>query len=136
MNHKMPRLQMNKLRILRFMGPMPDQTIVEAFHEPRPETPVDAPGNGVSAPVVVKQVAPQYTQEAKAARIEGTVLLDCVVLADGTVGDVRVRRSLDSTLGLDQEAVNAMKQWQFSPGMKDGKPVAVRVQIESTFTLR
>ena len=105
-----------------------------AAQEPAP--PVYAPGNGVSLPVVVKQVAPQYTREAKDARIEGTVLLECVVLADGTVGEVSVRRSLDSTLGLDQEAVKAMKQWQFSAGTKDGKPAAVRVQIESTFTLR
>ena len=105
-----------------------------AAQEPAP--PVFAPGNGVSLPVVVKQVAPQYTQEAKDARIEGTVLLECVVLADGTIGDVSVKRSLDSRLGLDREAVTAMKQWLFNPGTKDGKPVAVRVQIESTFTLR
>ena len=104
-----------------------------AAQEPAP---VYAPGNGVSLPVVVKQVPPQYTQEAKDARIQGTVLLECVVLADGTIGDVSVKRSLDSTLGLDQEAVKAMKQWQFSPGMKDGKPVAVRVQVESAFTLQ
>ena len=101
-----------------------------------PAAPVYAPGNGVSLPVVVTQVPPQYTQEAKDARIEGTVLLECVVLADGTVGDVSVARSLDSRLGLDQEAIKAMKQWRFNPGTKDGKPVAVRVQIESTFTLR
>ena len=105
-----------------------------AAQEPAP--PVYAPGNGVSLPVVVKQVPPQYTQEAKDARIQGTVLLECVVLADGTIGDVSVKRSLDSTLGLDQEAVKAMKQWRFSPGMKDGKPVAVRVQVESAFTLQ
>ena len=70
------------------------------------------------------------------ARIEGTVLLDCVVLADGMVGDVTVSRSLDPMLGLDQEAVKATKQWKFRPGMKDGKPVAVRVQIELAFTLK
>ena len=105
-----------------------------AAQEPAP--PVYAPGNGVSLPVVVTQVPPQYTQEAKDARIQGTVLLECVVLADGTIGEVSVKRSLDSTLGLDQEAVKAMKQWRFSPGMKDGKPVAVRVQVESAFMLQ
>ena len=97
---------------------------------------VYAPGNGVSLPMVVKEVRPAYTQAAKDARIEGTVVLECVVLADGTVGDVTVARSLDSLLGLDQEAVKATKQWQFKPGMKDGKPVAVRVSIELTFTLK
>ena len=97
---------------------------------------VYAPGNGVSLPMVVKEVRPAYTEAAKDARIEGTVVLECVVLADGTVGDVTVARSLDSVLGLDQEAVKATKQWQFKPGMKDGKPVAVRVSLELTFTLK
>ena len=97
---------------------------------------VYAPGNGVSLPVLVKEVRPQYTQAAKDARIQGTVLLECVVLADGTIGDVSVSRSLDSELGLDQEAVKAAKQWQFKPGTKDGKPVAVRISIELTFTLK
>ena len=94
------------------------------------------PGNFVSLPAVVKQVQPDYTPEAKAARIEGTVLLNTVVLADGTIGDVAVARSLDRTLGLDQQAVKAMKQWEFTPGMKDGKTVAVRVQVEMAFTLK
>ena len=97
---------------------------------------VYAPGNGVSLPVLVKEVRPQYTQAAREARIEGTVLLETVVLADGTIGDVTVTRSLDAVLGLDQEAVVAAKQWKFKPGTKDGKPVAVRVSIELTFTLK
>lgn len=97
---------------------------------------VYAPGNGVSLPVVVKEVHPGYTQAAKDAHIEGTVVVECVVLANGTVGDVKVARSLDSMFGLDQEAVAATKQWQFKPGTKDGKPVAVRVSIELTFTLK
>jgi TonB family protein len=59
-----------------------------------------------------------------------------VVLADGNVGDVTVARSLDTTYGLDQQAVNAAKQWTFKPGTKDGKPVAVRVNIELKFTLK
>jgi periplasmic protein TonB len=94
------------------------------------------PGNGVSLPTVVKEVKPDYTPEAKAARIQGNVLLETVVLVDGSVGDVTVSRSLDSTFGLDQQAVRAMKQWTFKPGMKDGKPVAVRVHVEMTFTLK
>jgi protein TonB len=82
------------------------------------------------------EVQPQYTQEALAARIEGTVWLEAVVLSDGTVGDVFVVRSLDSVLGLDRQAVTAMKQWEFKPGTKDGKAVAVRVEVEMTFTLK
>ena len=94
------------------------------------------PGNGVSLPTVVSEVKPEYTPEAKRAHIEGNVIVDAVVLADGKVGNVTVARSLDSTFGLDQQAVKAAKQWKFKPGTKDGKPVAVRVSIELTFTLK
>jgi len=92
------------------------------------------PGNGVSAPILVKEVKPQYTPEAKKAKIEGSVTLECVVEPDGTIGDVEVTKSLDA--GLDQEAIKAVKQWRFEPGTKDGKPVPVLVTLEMTFTLR
>ena len=69
-------------------------------------------------------------------RIEGKVGLDIVVLADGRVGDVTVSESLDSVHGLDKNAVTAMKQWEFKPGTKDGKPVAVRVSVSITFALK
>jgi TonB family protein len=94
------------------------------------------PGNGVSLPAVVREVHPDYTQEAKAARIEGVVVLDTVVLADGAIGDVAVTRSLDNVLGLDPQAVKAMKQWVFKPGTKDGKAVAVRIAIQMKFALQ
>jgi TonB family protein len=67
-------------------------------------------------------------------KVEGTVEVDAVILADGTVGDVSVKRSLDPDL--DEEAVKATKQWRFRPGTKDGAPVAVQVFIELTFTLK
>ena len=93
-------------------------------------------GNGVSVPIVIKEVKPEYTPEAKAQRIEGTVALDVVINAEGAVSDVRVARSLDSVFGLDQQAVKAAKQWTFKPGMKDGKPVAVQVVVQLTFVLK
>jgi len=92
------------------------------------------PGQGVSAPVVVKEVKPQYTAEAMKAEVQGVVTLECVVQPDGTVGEVRVTKALDP--GLDQEAIKAVKQWRFKPGTKDGKPVPVLVTLELTFTLR
>ncbi len=58
------------------------------------------------------------------------------MLADGKVGDVTVAESLDSIYGLDKNAVAAMKQWEFKPGMKDGKPVAVRIHVQMAFTLK
>src|SRR6185295_17574223 len=84
------------------------------------EQTVYKPGADVTLPSVVRQVKAEYTQEAMDAHIEGTVGLEVVVLADGKVGDVKVSKSLDPTYGLDQQAVKAMKQWLFKPGMKDG----------------
>ena len=98
--------------------------------------PVYKPGDGVARPVLVASVPASYTREAMEARIEGTVLLECVVRADGTVAEVRVVRSLDSMYGLDTQAVNALKQWTFKPGTKDGGAVAVQVQVDTTFTLK
>jgi TonB family protein len=99
-------------------------------------TAVFVPGNGVTLPIVMNSVRPYYTQEALASRIEGSVLLNCVVRADGTVGDVEVARSLDSAHGLDTQAIHAVKQWTFQAGTKGGKPVAVRVPVDIKFTLQ
>jgi len=99
------------------------------------ESQVYKPGNGVSTPKLVKNVKPNYTPEARAAKIQGTVLVSAVVREDGTVGDVKIARSLDAKYGLDNEAIKAAKQWTFSPGMKNGKPVAVAVTIELAFNL-
>ena len=93
-------------------------------------------GNGVTAPRVVREVKPAYTAEAMRAKVQGVVWLRCIVLPDGTVGRVEVVRSLDSSFGLDQEAVKAARQWRFMPGTRQGEPVAVRITIELTFTLR
>ena len=94
------------------------------------------PGNGVTLPQVVKQVQARYTDEAMQNRIEGNVELAAVVLDDGKVGDVSVSQSLDRVHGLDEEAVKAMKQWEFKPGTKDGKAVAVRIHVQMRFALR
>lgn len=94
------------------------------------------PGNGVMNPELLREVRPAYTADAMRAKIQGAVWLECVVLPDGTVGDVRVIRSLDSVFGLDQEAVKAAKQWRFRPGTRFGEPVPVLITIELTFTLR
>ena len=100
------------------------------------DSPVYTPGNGVSLPKVTRQVRAEYTNEARENRIEGVVMLDAVVLSDGTVGNVAVAESLDTTYGLDANAVKAMKQWQFEPGMKDGKAVAVQIHVQIKYTLK
>jgi protein TonB len=97
---------------------------------------VYVPGNGVSLPTVVTQVTPDYTAAATQAKIVGTVLLDCVVRSDGKPSDISVARSLDTTYGLDSEAVKALEQWRFTPGTRNGKPVAVRIAVEMRFSLK
>ncbi|MEP6916172.1 MAG: energy transducer TonB [Acidobacteriota bacterium] len=91
-------------------------------------------GDDVHAPTVLKEVKVAYTPEAKAAGIKGTVRMDCVVLPDGTVGDVKVTQLLDP--GLDREAVAALRKWTFNPGTLSGRPVPVQVMVEMSFTLK
>ena len=87
-------------------------------------------------PRLLREVKPQYTADAMRAKIQGTAVLDCVVTPEGTVGECQIARSLDSSFGLDQEAVKAAKQWRFVPGKRLGQAVPVLVTIELTFTLR
>ena len=93
-------------------------------------------GNGVTVPVLIRDVKPQYTHDAMRAKVQGSVWLECIVLPDGSVGDIRVTRSLDQRFGLDQEAIKAAKQWRFRPGLRVGEPVSVMVTIELSFNLR
>lgn len=94
------------------------------------------PGSGVTLPEVLREVKPQYTADAMRAKVQGTVWLECIVMPDGTVGEVRVTKSLDSVFGLDEQAIRAARQWRFKPGTKGGQPVPVIITIELTFTLR
>jgi TonB family protein len=96
----------------------------------------EEPGNGVSWPRLLQEVKPNYTAEAMRARVEGLVMLEIVVLPDGSVGRVSVVRSLDDRFGLDQEAINAVRRWRFDPGRRLGKAIAVRVGVELSFNLR
>lgn len=93
-------------------------------------------GNGVSLPTVVHEVKPEYTKEALQQHVQGDVFLTIVVAETGDVGAAEVTKSLDQEYGLDQQALEAAKQWKFKPGMKDGKPVAVQVELQMTFRLK
>ncbi len=90
-------------------------------------------GGGVSAPRAIFAPDPEYSEEARKAKYQGTCVLWLVVAPDGRTRDIRVARTLG--LGLDQQAIEAVKQWKFEPAMKDGKPVAVQVNVEVTFRL-
>ena len=88
--------------------------------------------------MLVKEVKPNYTGDAMRAKLQGVVEMECIVLPDGTVDpkSIKITRSLDSTFGLDQQAIVAVKQWRFRPGTFKGQPVPVIVNVELTFTLR
>src|SRR5690606_20751120 len=79
------------------------------------------PGAGITPPALVHEVRPTYTDEARRRNIEGEVILEIVVRRDGTVGDMRVLRSLGA--GLDRRALDAVRQWRFSPARRHGSPV-------------
>ena len=93
-------------------------------------------GAGIVNPRLLREVRPQYTAEALRAKITGTVYLEMVVLPDGTVGDVRITRSLDPVFGLDEEAIKAARQWLFEPGTRFGEPVAILLNLALDFNLR
>jgi protein TonB len=95
-------------------------------------------GNGVTSPQLIREVKPNYTGDAMRAKLQGVVEMEAVVLADGSVdaNRIKITRSLDSTFGLDQQAIIAVKQWRFRPGTYKGQPVPVLVNVELTFTLR
>lgn len=101
-----------------------------------PQQIVDGESPGVTLPRVITEVRPKYTPEALQARIEGRVTMTAVVRTDGTPGDIEITESLDTEYGLDEQAVAALRQWRFEPGLKDGKPVPVRVTVEMTFRLK
>jgi TonB family protein len=93
-------------------------------------------GNGVTAPVLLYEAKPQYTAEAMRAKIQGEVWVSAVVLPDGTTTEIRIQRSLDAVFGLDQEAIKAVRQWRFRPGMRFGQPVPVIITVAVSFNLR
>jgi len=70
------------------------------------------------------------------ARLQGVVVLNCVVQPDGTCSDIRVMRSLDSLFGLDQQAMASAREWRFRPGVRLGEPVPVQVTLEIAFNIR
>jgi TonB family protein len=115
----------------------PPQPGVQSAKDEWPPAGVYRMNKGVESPKIVTERKPNYTAEAMSAKIEGLVEVEAIVNADGSVGEVRVVRSLDKDFGLDEEAVRAVKGWVFKPGRtKDGTPVPVLVNIELTFSLR
>ena len=90
-------------------------------------------GGGVSAPVVLSKIEPEYSEEARKAKYQGTVVLMIVVDSHGMPRDIRVVKPLG--LGLDEKAIAAVQKWRFRPAMKDGHPVNVEATVEVNFRL-
>jgi TonB family protein len=90
-------------------------------------------GGGVSAPVPIYQPEPEYSEEARKAKWQGSVLLSLIVDESGKAVNIKVAKSLG--LGLDEKAIQAVEKWKFKPGMKDGKPVPVIASVEVNFRL-
>ena len=108
--------------------------LICAQSAPTPETPLKwGPGTGVRAPAPISKVDPEYSEEAFVAKVQGTVVMSLVVQKDGRPTDIRAILPLG--FGLDEKAMEAVAQWRFQPGTKDGHPVPVMATIELTFRL-
>ena len=92
------------------------------------------PGSGITPPELLREVRPEYTEEARRASVEGDVVLEIVVRSDGSVGDVKIVQGLGA--GLDRRAIDAVRQWRFSPAKRFGAPVDVLVEVAVEFKLR
>ena len=90
-------------------------------------------GGGVSAPKILHQIDPEYSEEARKAKYGGTVMLRIVVAVNGHVSRAEVIRSLG--MGLDEKAIEAVNKWTFQPGTKNGSPVPVEATVEVNFRL-
>jgi TonB family protein len=92
------------------------------------------PGSGITPPSIVREVKPDYTEEGRRRNLEGDVVLEIVVRRDGTVGDVKLLQGLGA--GLDQRAIEAVRQWRFAPAHRLGVAVDVVVEVAMEFKLR
>jgi protein TonB len=115
-------------------APQPAQAQAQADEEFRAGA-IPATSPDVVAPRVVRSVQPRYTADAMRAKIQGTVIVEAVVGADGTVLRARLLSSLDPVFGLDQEALAAARQWIFLPAMRHGEAIPTIVTFDLEFRL-
>jgi protein TonB len=91
------------------------------------------PGGGISNPRLIYSVDPEFSDEARRQKYQGVVVLSVIVDSQGNPQRIRVVRPLG--MGLDEKAVDAVKQYKFKPAMEGGKPVPVEITIEVNFQL-
>lgn len=137
--HSDPRTGSQTVRITELSRTEPDPSLFEVpadfrkIDEPGPTGAQSMAARGISPPRRISGSEPLYTEEARRAQIQGTVLLRVQVGEDGTVHDVSVVRPLDP--GLDQAAADAVRAWRFEPATKDGIPVSVQIGVTVSFHL-
>jgi protein TonB len=109
--------------------------LMDAVPPPPPPPPREAirPGGKIRAPQKIADVAPVYPPLARIAHVEGVVILEAVIAEDGTVRDLRVLRSINL---LDDAAMEAVRQWRFTPTLLNGEPVPVVMTVTVAFKLR
>lgn len=114
------------------------QTVQQSPQQERAEPPLNVQGRlvyrvgrDVTAPHATYAPDPEYSEEARIAKLQGTCALSVVVGANGKPYHIRISHSLG--MGLDEKSIEAVRRWQFDPGMKNGQPVAVLVTVETTF---
>lgn len=127
--------QWNVLNVMRKLSGVPILPVSESADVSAgagPDRVYDSNDKGIKTPMLLSKVNPTYTDEARAAKVEGIVVLEAIIHKDGSVGNFKVLRGLG--YGLDESAISTVrKKWKFSPGMLDGKPLDYRVTIEVTF---
>ena len=112
-----------------------ESTVTELIPPPPPrESPAPVRvGDLLRAPQKIKDAAPRYPAVAQAARVEGVVILEAIIAEDGAVQDVRVLRSKPL---LDDAAIDAVRQWRFTPTLLNGQPVTVVMTVTVVFSLK
>jgi TonB family protein len=126
---------MGEVYVNETLAPAQPRALIPAPVESRPsKRRVYRVGDGVTAPAVITQVEPQYSDIARQERIQGSVLLEGIVETDGSMNVTRIGRSLEPTL--DHNAIYAMKQWRFEPGRLNGVAVPVQLEVEVRFNVK
>lgn len=124
------QIKVAELRQLRGVAPPPTVPAEVFFGVP------PAGQLGIVPPRLLRQVNSKYTSNAMRATVSGLVELEGVVRTDGTIGPVRVKRSLDALYGLDAAAIDAFPEWRLQPATRNGQPLEVVVSAELEFRLR
>lgn len=112
------------------LPPMPSKPIEERL----PSSALAAGESGITNPVPISKVKPRFPLFAKGKRAYGRVVLEAVVRKDGTVGEIKVKQAAGGDCGFEESAIEAVREWRYEPGTKDGQPIDVYFNMVIDFT--